>query len=92
MDRQAQINDPYFRKLDTYIRQNRNTLGSASVMYTESNDNGQEIQFRTVYNSGGKTYRSIAAINKDNQNIDESSLTEVIEIPVEEEKISSGIS
>lgn len=61
-------------------------------MYTESNDNGQEIQFRTVYNSGGKTYRSIAAINKDNQNIDESSLTEVIEIPVEEEKISSGIS
>lgn len=75
VDRQRQIADPYFRKLDTYIRQNRNTLGSASVMYTESNDNGQQIQFRTVYSAGGKTYRSIAAINKDNQNIDETSLT-----------------
>ena len=42
------------------------------------------MQFRTVYTSEGKTYRSIASINKDNQNIEEVSLTEVIEIPVGE--------
>jgi hypothetical protein len=31
-----QIVDPYFRALDTYIRQNRDTLSSASVLYTEN--------------------------------------------------------
>jgi hypothetical protein len=69
--RDQQVNDPYFRKLDTYIRQNRDQLNSASVLHTESQDDGQNIQFRTVYISDGKTYRSIASIDKDNQNIDE---------------------
>lgn len=68
--REKQVNDPYFRKLDTYIRQNRNKLNSASVLHTESKEDGQSIQFRTVYTAEGKTFRSIASINKDNQNID----------------------
>lgn len=73
-----QVSDPYFRKLDTYIRQNRDQLNSASVSHTESKDNGQSITFRTVYTSNGKTYRSIASINKDNQNIDETALNEIV--------------
>lgn len=84
IEKDKQITDPYFRKLDTYVRQNRDKLGSASVMHTESRDDGQKIQFRTVYSSEGKTYRSIASINKDNQNVEETSLNEVIEVPVEE--------
>lgn len=69
--REQQVIDPYFRKLDTYIRQNRDQLNSATVLHTESKDDGQTIQFRTVYNSAGKTYRSIATIDKNNQNINE---------------------
>lgn len=80
---EQQVADPYFRKLDTYIRQNRDQLNSASVLHTESSDSGQSITFRTVYTASGKTYRSIAAINKDNQNIDESALNEIIEIPTD---------
>ena len=64
-----QVSNPYFRKLDTYIRQSRQTLGEASVMHTESMDSGQNLEFRTVYTTNGKTYRSIASINKENQNI-----------------------
>jgi hypothetical protein len=41
--REQQITDPYFRKLDTYIRQNRDQLNSASVLHTENKDNGQNI-------------------------------------------------
>jgi hypothetical protein len=73
-----QVSDPYFRKLDTYIRQNRDQLNSASVLHTESSDDGHSITFRTVYTTNGKTYRSIAAINKDNQNIDETGLNEIV--------------
>jgi hypothetical protein len=29
-----QVSDPYFRKLDTYVRQNRDQLTSASVLHT----------------------------------------------------------
>ena len=76
--REKQINDPYFRKLDTYIRQNRDILSSANVMHTETSDDGQNLKYRTVYNINGKTYRSIASISKDNQNVDETSLNEVI--------------
>lgn len=32
--RDQQISDPYFRKLDTYLRQNRGSLNSASVLHT----------------------------------------------------------
>lgn len=53
-------------------------------MHTESKDNGQNIEFRTVYEKGGKSFRSIASINKDTQNVKESTLSEIIEIPVEE--------
>ena len=58
-------------------------------MHTESRDTGRNIEFRTVYAAGGKTFRSIASINKDNQNIQESTLSEVIEIPVDE-KVMQG--
>ena len=84
VEKDKQVVNPYFRKLDTYIRQNRESLGDASVMHTETKEDGQNIEFRTVYTAGGKTYRSIASINKENQNIQESALSEVIEIPVEE--------
>lgn len=43
IEKDKQITDPYFRKLDTYVRQNRDKLGSASVMHTESRDDGQKI-------------------------------------------------
>lgn len=76
--RDQQISDPYFRKLDTYLRQNRGSLNSASVLHTENKDDGQTIQFRTVYSAEGKTYRSTAEINKDNQNINEIALNEII--------------
>ena len=75
VEKRNQVSNPYFRKLDTYIRQNRETLGEASVMHTESRDDGQTIEFRTVYTAGGKSYRSIASINKDNQNIEETALS-----------------
>jgi len=84
IEKSKQISDPYFRKLDTYVRQNRGKLGEASVLHTESKEDGQSIEFRTVYTAAGKTYRSIASINKDTQNIKETALSEVIEIPVEE--------
>jgi hypothetical protein len=83
VEKRKQVNDPYFRKLDTYIRQNRESLGEASVEHTENKDNGQNIQFRTVYKVDGKSFRSIASINKDNQNVQEQSLSEIIEIPVD---------
>lgn len=78
VEKSKQVTNPYFRKLDTYIRQNRENLGDASVMHTESREDGQTIEFRTVYSAGGKTFRSIASINKENQNIQESTLSEVI--------------
>lgn len=81
--KEQQVVDPYFRKLDTYIRQNRDQLNSATVLHTESKDDGQSIQFRTVYSSAGKTYRSIATIDKNNQNINENELNEIIEVPTE---------
>eukprot|EP00178_Gracilaria_changii_P004814 TRINITY_DN1783_c0_g1_i3.p1 TRINITY_DN1783_c0_g1~~TRINITY_DN1783_c0_g1_i3.p1 ORF type:complete len:473 (-),score=65.34 TRINITY_DN1783_c0_g1_i3:241-1659(-) len=87
VEKSEQISDPYFRKLDTYVRRNRDTLGEASVLHAESREQGQNIQFRTVYTAGGKTFRSIASINRDTQNIKESALNEVIEIPVEEKLI-----
>ena len=87
VEKSKQINDPYFRKLDTYIRQNREKLGEASVLHTETKDNGQNIEFRTVYSVEGKSYRSIASINKENQNIQEKALSEIIEIPVEDSVI-----
>ena len=59
-------------------------MGEASVMHTETKDNGQNIEFRTVYSVGGKSYRSIASINKDSQSIEERALSEIIEIPVED--------
>ncbi len=83
MPKEQQIIDPYFRKLDTYIRQNNENLNSASVLHTESRDDGLNIFFRTVYLASGKTYRSIAAINKNTQNIDEKGLNEIIEVPTE---------
>jgi len=62
--KEQQINDPYFRKLDTYVRQNNDLLGSASILHTESKEDGQSIEFRTVYTSGGKSFRSTASIDK----------------------------
>lgn len=73
-----QVSDPYFRKLDTYIRQNREIISSASVLHTETMEDNQNNYFRTVYNTNGKTYRSIASINKDNQNIYETGFNEVV--------------
>lgn len=52
-------------------------------MHTETKEDGQNIYFRTVYNSGGKTYRSVAAINKNTQNVNENQLNEIIEVPTE---------
>lgn len=65
-------------------------LTSASVLHTESADNGRSISFRTVYSAAGKTYRSIAAISKDSQNIDETALNEIIEIPTDESPVDIG--
>ena len=53
-------------------------------MHTESMDSGQTINFRTVYSVGGKSYRSIASINKESQNVEEQVLSEIIEIPLED--------
>lgn len=85
-----QVADPYFRKLDTYIRQNRDSLTSASVLQAESVDDGRSITFRTVYLAAGKTYRSIAAINKNSQNIVETALNEIVEIPTNESPVNIG--
>lgn len=41
LPKEQQITDPYFRKLDTYIRQNNDNLNSAIVLHTESKDDGQ---------------------------------------------------
>ena len=43
VEKSKQISDPYFRKLDTYVRQSRTKLGDASVLHTESKDNGQSL-------------------------------------------------
>lgn len=60
-----QVNNPYFRKLDSTIKQAEDKISSATVLHTESKDDGQTIQFRTVYSTKeGKTYRSIASIDK----------------------------
>jgi hypothetical protein len=87
---EQQVADPYFRKLDTYIRQNRAQLTSASVLHAESSDDGSAITFRTVYSAGGKTYRSTAAISKDSQNVDESALSEIVEIPTDDSPADVG--
>jgi len=83
-----QINDPYFRKLDTYVRQNNDLLGAASILYTESKDDGQAVQFRTVYFSQGKSFHSTASIDKESQSVNEGTLSEIIEVPLD--KTSEG--
>lgn len=65
-------------------------LTSASVLHTESTDDGRSITFRTVYSAAGKTYRSIAAISKDSQNIDEAALNEIVEIPTNDSPVDIG--
>lgn len=78
LPKDQQIYDPYFRKLDTYVRQNSDLLTSASIMHTESKDDGHTIQFRTVYTSNGKSFRSTASIDKENQSVNEGTLSEII--------------
>lgn len=60
MDKDSQINDPYFRKADNYVRKSHDSLSAASISHSESLAEGSKITFRTVYIAEGRSYRSSA--------------------------------
>ena len=66
------VHDPYFRKIDQYIKEKHPFVaGGSSVISVESRDLGNRVGYRSIYAVKGKTYHLSAEIHKETQVVEE---------------------